>query len=602
MCGLLGIYGPSKSLFENRFAEALATLHHRGPDATGIWKDKNIILGHNRLSIIDASSAANQPFQDKEHILVYNGEIYNHLKFRNKTIKYTTHSDTETLFHFLKQKDVKEFNEIEGMFAGAFYNKLNNELILFRDSLGIKPLYVYTLKDKTIIFASEIKAILYLLNKESEIDSETLYEYLNFENWAGDKTFFADIKSLKKGEIKKFFSNNQVSSTRIQLQFEKTPSLPELPQFVYKSIEESICTHLLSDVPLGSYLSGGIDSGIVTTIAARHTKDLIAFNGYFETKDGWYDESPIARKIAQKAKVTLVTVKIMPQDFIQEFDKMVYALDEPRMGMGAFSQFIVAKEVAKHRKVILSGHGGDELFSGYVHFKSALFFEAFPKLSSIGILCKLKSKELPWVFYTLLKMLKEKKFYFSPVLFPELASQFGKELPTEFSSDTLQDITEKLQKYYESVYIPGLLSIEDKISMYHTLETRCPLWSQYLYKKMRYVLPAHKLYQGELKGLLKLFAKEILPPEVLSASKKGFPTPLRHWFRKELRGEITARLLKEESALDSLVEKNMIKDLLNSHFNFPLPFALDEKRAHKIWMLLCLESWMRQYSIRNIYT
>lgn len=615
MCGFVGVFGPSAERLKTLFPEALSRLAHRGPNAEGAYTSPEslCLLGHRRLSIVDLSDSANQPWIRQGRALVYNGEIYNHLALRQSHLPagqtYAGHSDTESLFHLLSQHSAERLlPELVGMFAGAFYDEERRQLLLFRDSLGIKPLYLLELADSTLIFASELRAILALTpDLPRRADTESLFQYLMFENWPQGRSLFSGIRLVEPGT---FILAEQAVDGRCQTCWQrfmaKTPEAAlsdglHLPAQVLETIEQSVQAHLMSDVPLGSYLSGGIDSSLVTMLASRSVSGLVGFTGYFQTKEDWYDERPLSRLVAQKANIPLVEVEITPQHFSAHFDQLISVLEEPRMGMGSFSQFVVAQEAARHRKVILAGHGGDELFAGYPLFKAFWLLQTFPSGQALGSLFRLKAKEWPWLVDALLGRLRTGQFRFAPQLYADLAWQvMGKDMEPDLSAfqkpQTDVPLT-LLNQYYLDTYLPGLLVVEDKVSMAHSLETRIPLWSQSLYQQMQTIPIGAKLYQGLLKGLLKQACRGLLPDELLNAPKRGFPTPLRHWFRDELREEVEQRLLDGNSTLYHLIARDKIAKLLREHRTMPLPFALDERRAHRIWMLLCLESWSRQFQV-----
>jgi len=628
MCGIIGAFGPSVQSLKNRYPTALKSILHRGPDSEGSWfsDDGHCFLGHQRLEILDSSPFASQPMGDDESVLAYNGEIYNHLSLRNELVSekppiFNTHSDTETLFYLLKKFPRKDaLTRLNGMFAGAYYEKGSKSLFLFRDSLGIKPLYWYAMEDGTILFSSEIKGIFALLPSGSrQIDESVLETYLTFENWPQGKSLFSGVRLLSPGEslLLRLNENEGVSQKLEIWAFPQQKSEKNLNpvqkthqpndyngwvNYVRRAVEETVKSHLLSDVPVSAYLSGGLDSGTIVALAAQNHKDFLTFTGYYDVGDSWYDERIFAQKTARYYQVQQVEVPITPDDFLQSFDELIQVLEEPRMGMGSFSQLIVAKQAAKHRRVILAGHGGDELFLGYPLFKACLALKHFPRFSSWKILASLNQKEWPWFLNLLLGVLSG-KIYLAPRLwanFPFEGLNKGKSKQgfPEFLASSLPQSLEALETYYINTYLPGLLMVEDKISMAYSLETRTPFWSPTFLNCIQNIPAEIRLSRGKLKGLFKDAVSCWLPPEVINAPKRGFPTPFRYWFRKELREDIERRLLKDGDVLDPLISKEQRAKLLKSHFHTKLPFALDEKRAHQIWMLLCLESWIRQYNIK----
>jgi asparagine synthase (glutamine-hydrolysing) len=610
MCGFLGIYGPSAPVLGQNLPAGLRTLLHRGPDAQGEYQAPNqgCVLGHVRLAIVDTSNLANQPLHRAHGVLVYNGETYNHQLLRQHNDNYTSHSDTETLLVGLMQQGAAFLNQAEGMFAGAFYDEQADTLLLFRDDLGIKPLYYTILPDSSVAFASEIKGLLTLLpSLERRCNLAALSLYMAYENYPQGTTLLEGIHLLPPGETL-LLSRQSSGSVMLQpgrLQREEAPPLPQglsrqaLIDSTRTHLEQAVTAHLMSDVPLGVYLSGGIDSSLVATLASRDVKDLAGFTGYFETKDAYYDERPLARDVAQAANIDLMEVPITPTHFMETLDPLIYTLDEPRMGMGAFSQYVVAHQAAQHRKVILAGHGGDELFGGYPLFKAFWLLEmGLLSRQSLGSLKMVKPKEWPWILDLAKESLTTGRVRFAPELYPAPLQHIQAEaLRKAFVQSKTSALLEQLNRYYVETYLPGLLMVEDKISMAHSLETRVPLWSQALIGWVSQIPLREKIPGGQLKGLLREIVQPILPQSLLSAPKRGFPTPLRLWLRNELREFTYERLVASDTLVHQIVSKKAIASLLKSHQQIPMPFPLDERRAHRIWILLCLESWFRQYQV-----
>ncbi|MEZ4273008.1 MAG: asparagine synthase (glutamine-hydrolyzing) [Myxococcota bacterium] len=610
MCGIAGTFGKNAHAASQRSVAVLQSIKHRGPDAEGSYlsSDQQFFVAHTRLAIIDPSQGGAQPMQSAAAVLAFNGELYNHAQIRKarlKSSRFESDSDTETLLRGLDVHGMKILSDLEGMYAAAYFNKVDKTLWLFRDPMAIKPLYYTVSHQQSICFASEIKALWTLdPTLERRVDPLSLNTYLHFENLAVDKTLFHNVHALKPGEILRVTYQDDTlrleSSQIVSPGTDETVSYAsddELIASVHHVIEDSVDKHLLSDRPIGVYLSGGIDSSLVATLAARRQTNLMGFTGFFpDEASPYYDERPLARLVAQKAGIeTLHEVAIRPADFAEHFDSLIHTLDEPRMGMGSFSQFMVAKVASAHRPVVLAGHGGDELFAGYpLHRAFCLLDEMMPRSDRLPILRKAHSKEWAWIAYTFLSRYWKGHLQFAPEIFS--LKQYPKFDDLPFLSRCVRHPLSQLDSYYREVYLPGLLAVEDKISMHFGMETRVPLWSQKIYRFVSRIPIARKLRGGQLKGLLKEVAKEILPREILAAPKRGFPTPIRNWLRGPLR-EFTRQRLLTSSDLHQIVPVRTIKVLLSSHQRKPLPFALDERRAHKIWMLLCLESWTRQYRV-----
>lgn len=596
MCGIFGVTGPQE-LPPQRLNEALNIISHRGPDHTGTWQDDSVFLGHQRLSILDLSPEAHQPMKLGQLSLVFNGEIYNHLELRQRLFKeypFKTHSDTETLLVGFLRMGVDFLTHLKGMFALGLYDSVAKKLVIARDDLGIKPVYFYQ-QGGRFAFSSEIKALatLFSLRSSDRIHLET---YLTFENFANPATLFKGVQLLGPGQVLTWEDGKVSINTFESCDTTFEASTENALEVGKHLIERAVKQHLLSDVPVGVFLSGGIDSSLVAAIARRHSSQIIGFTGFFRTDDDLYDERPYTKILAKKSDIPLHEVEITSKDFIENFDRLIWHLDEPKMGMGSFSQFIVAKEAAKQRKVMLGGHGGDELFGGYPMYKAAWFHQQgmWPQIKAmLGL--EISRKEVPWLLYSKFQSVRHGRFQFAPMIFTD------RHAPLEaFQAKDGSAPVPELFEYYRNVYLNGLLVVEDKVSMAHSLESRVPLWSQDLAKFAATISPEIKLKGGQLKAFLKDVAKPYLPAELLTAPKRGFPTPLRLWFRSDLKRFCEERLSGDNAFLDQLVSRQARQALLNDHLTKRLPFALDERRAHKIWMLLCLESWARQYGILEV--
>ena len=612
MCGVVGVFGGSAGNYSGAVKESIELLNHRGPDGSGLYESasSDCVLGHTRLAILELSEAGYQPMEQGRGVLSYNGEIYNHLELREQCSlsEWKGQSDSETLAVLFEEFGNTKLRSLTGMFAGAFYDGAHNSLTLFRDSLGIKPLYWTRLTPDTIAFSSEVRP-LHLLRKVASQpvnrgSKEALHSYLTYENMAEGVGFFDGIEPVLPGRtlvweadasgaprVEVFRSHRkQGSSAKVDLTVEK----------IRDEIESSVERHLLSDVPLACYMSGGLDSTTVAAVAAkRKGGDLVSYTGYFETGGEFYDEREIARIAAGANGIPLREIPIKPDDFVNRFDDVVHAIEEPRMGMGAFSQFVVAGEVAKERKVVLAGHGGDELFCGYPLHAAVRWVQNGPYTKKgISEFTRSPAKTRVWLAWTALSRMKSDSIGFAPSIFSQFKKDLSDETISAFGSSPGGSIEDQLDRYYRDTYLAGLLWVEDRISMHHSLETRLPLWSQPLCDLISGVAFSSRMKNGIPKGLWREVVSQYLPDEVINAPKRGFPTPLRVWFRRELKEFVADRLLNSECAsIEEFFSRSEIENLLRGHNRIPLPFALDERRAHRIWMLLVIESWARQFSI-----
>ncbi len=607
MCGFVGVVGAAPS--QKLMIAACDSIIHRGPDGRGLQSGRDWFLGHQRLAILDPSEAGAQPMAKNGNWIAYNGEIYNHQELRKTFVgaEFRGHSDTETLLCGLKEKGASFLRACRGMFAGAFIDDERGEALLFRDPMGIKTLCYAVGPDGGIYFASEIKALFAACpGLVRKVNQATLQSYLIFENFPQQLSLFEGVQPILPGQILRLkrttfgkWSLREEEILQVS-QSESSATFDDNPDRLLAEINASVRRHLLSDVPLASYLSGGIDSSLVTTLAARERPELLAFTGFFSTKDSFYDERAYAQLVAKTEGLESREIEISTEDFREAFDPLIYHLDEPRMGMGSFSQYIMAREVAKERKVILAGHGGDELFAGYPLFKAFWAMEEGISPTSIRELSKMRGPEVPMVADALISRIFSGKLKFAPKIFSSILKEPVGESQwlSAFEQSSEKNPLRLLNNYYLNVYLPGLLVVEDRISMAHGLETRVPFLDLELANYALQCPIDKKIRNGQLKAWLKLAARKVLPSELMDAPKRGFPTPLRLWFREELKEFCLERLVGGGDGLDSLISRKRREKLLKWHCETPLPFAFDERRAHQIWMLLSLESWTRQFKLQ----
>ena len=617
MCGIAGIIGTNSN---ERVQEMLNLLKHRGPDAMGIWKsNRELSLGHVRLSINDLTEAGNQPMfsDDGNIVLIANGEIYNYLDLRKelelKGIKFNSNSDSEVIIHAWKTWKHKCFQMFNGMFAFVLFDHENDELIIARDRMGIKPLY-YSELNNEFIFSSEIKSIVAVMKSKSEIDPIGLNQYLTYQNYFGQRSLYKGIKLLLPGhyltiqldqrkKLEPFCSFNFTKDLNID--FDQAVAKYK------KLIDSSVQRHLLSDVPVASYLSAGFDSSTVLNRASINKTPPDSFTGTF-LEGGWYDETSTASKIARYNGSVFNIVNIVPENLPKMMDHLIDTLDEPRMGIGAFSQYCVAKKVAKTHKVILTGHGGDELFSGYPVFKFVNLINKIKKnpFNLYKLISKNFFSELPHMIYFGLNLFRSQTYQqYLPVLNNPIVLQQGlkpewaKLIQRHHPEDELVELDgncnnqeDVVLNHYLQAYLNGLLVVEDKISMAHSLESRTPFLDNEILELSLSIQQSFKLHDGNLKAIVKEGGKDWLPEILYNEPKRGFPTPLNKWLRGPLRKWFVNKITGEQSGLHTLFESTWLKKTCNHYLNSYKKNIrpLDEIQTHRMWQLLSLESWLRK--------
>jgi len=616
MCGICGIVGcdNAKVIVEKMSQQLL----HRGPDHTGTWCSGDVALGHNRLSIVDLSAAGNQPMtnENKSIWLVANGEIYNSADLRKKLEVnghcFHSRSDNEVLLHLYEDEGEGFLNQLNGMVAFAIWNERHRTLLLGRDRLGIKPLYYYE-GEGWFAFASEIKALLACSSIPHRINPEGLAQYLTYENTFGSHTLYRDIQMLQPGHGLQW-QDGQKRIFRYWTPEFRSGSKTDFSECCeqYRAVlDRCVQRHLMSDVAVSSYLSSGLDSTSVAYFAAkRMDRQLSTFTGSFN-ESGWFDETEGAGAVAKSIGANHTEVRIGFEDLERHFDDLIYSLDEPRMGIGAFSQYMVARQAATNGKVILTGHGGDELFAGYPVFKLVhLLSEAakFP-LSVLTWPAHVRVTEWPHLMYFLgNRMMAQGPSLYLPMIMDKIERQKGL-LPEV--NQLMEDIDpmngackilgdemdpyRRLTLTYLLLYLPGLFVVEDKISMAHALESRVPLCDNELVELALSWPLFQKLHRNTLKAIPKSAMRGYLPDMLWQMPKRGFPTPLSKWLRGPLRTWMSERLLSPESALHSLFRPDYVRRIVQRYLEgWQRQFRpLDEIPTHRIWALLSLEAWLR---------
>ncbi len=624
MCGICGWYGLSD---KKLLGKMTAFLNHRGPDGEGFFVDKKVSLGHKRLSIIDLKTGQQPMYNDdRSMVIVFNGEIYNYKEIRTELqAKYKrpfkTKSDTEVILRAYEQYGPECVHKFNGMFAFAIWDSKKDLLFLARDRVGIKPLYYYQDKQKQkFVFASEIKSFLADKDITRTINREAIAEYLTFQNIMDDKTFFAGVKMLLPGHyilvqngevsIKQYWDASYLKSRKQNVQKYYTDFM--------SIFSASVQRHMISDVPLGSYLSGGFDSGSVTTIAAtiaatknkdKNKEKIQTFTGRFN-EGGVYDETNCSRAVANRSGAIIHEVTITPQDFLSHIEKIIYHLDEPRVGIPAISQYMVSKLVSEHVKVVLTGHAGDELFAGYPVYKVSHFKDLLRKnpLMMLKIFSFFKWSEIPrsayfmffpWfdkeVRHGLFIMFnkRQRKKILSKDFYEGLTNKDTTSVLQKFQRKDIISLTDKIQYLYLKTYLPSLLVVEDKMGMAHSVEARTPFCDNEMVDFANSIPLRFKLYNHELKRIVKQSMKPYLPAMLYDQPKKGFPTPFSLWVRKDLKRYIYSILLSERTRNRKIFNHQEVKKLLDAHCRSRKDGLKDLANAARIWSLLNIELWCR---------
>jgi asparagine synthase (glutamine-hydrolysing) len=632
MCGITGIFAFNLIGKVNKIHVTNATmvLEKRGPDFHDVYISEWVGLGHRRLSIIDTSAAGNQPLWDESqrYSIVFNGEIFNYRELRksleSKGITFQSQSDTEVLLKLFIHEKENCLNQLNGFFSFCIYDRQEQSFFLARDRYGIKPL-LYVFDEDKFIFASEMKSILEY-GIEKKLDYNSLYIYLQLNYIPAPDTIFVDVKKLMPGhymtvtrqqmEIKSYYEIPYDQS----LAAKSTVRYTDAKETLKKLTEESVQRRLVSDVPLGAFLSGGVDSSVVAALAKRHKSDLHTFSiGFRDEK--FFDETRYARQVAKKLKTEHTVFSLGNNDLYSHLHDALNYIDEPFADSSALAVFILSKETRKHATVALSGDGADELFAGYnkhaaayrvIHggWKESLvksmhpLWEALPKsrngtfsnkirqFARFSDGARLSSKDRYWQWAgfankeeTLTLLHPELRINMWLKEFVPRRKQILQHIP---DSESINDI---LYTDMKLVLANDMLTKVDLMSMANGLEVRVP-YLDYTLVDFAFSLPERfKINRGIRKRILQDAFRDILPRSLYNRPKKGFEVPLLKWFRGEMKTLITDDLLSEEfithQGVFEYTEINKLKKQLFS----PNPGDIHAR----IWGLIVFQWWWKKY-------
>jgi len=622
MCGISGFQSNIRHK-EVVVRQMMHKIRHRGPDESGVYIDKQTALGHVRLSIIDIESGQ-QPISSKDgrYVMVFNGEIYNYLELRqllfSKGIRLQTHSDSEVLLYMYILYGRECLNKLNGMFAFAVYDTQEESIFLARDHFGIKPLY-YFCHNGHFVFASEIKALLAYPEIKAELDTHSLQEYLTFQFVLKKHTLFKNIYTLEPATYMLIKNASIVEKSEYwQLQYGINEEMTEagFADELLLLLDSSLSMQVRSDVPVGAYLSGGLDSSTVAVLASKkYLGSLKTFTGAFKD-DAIFDETAYAKIVSRAIGSEYHEVFPCPDDFISVFPKLVYAMDQPGAGPGLFPQYMVSKLASEHVKVVLGGQGGDEVFGGYARYAVAYLeqclkgaiFETQEEGKHIVTLQQI-IKNLP-LLKQYVPMLKKQ---FSNGLFDSMAHRYFDMINRSpsfngiYHSDVLKerDDAQLFDKYLQifnkpdtlsyfnkmtyfdtKTLLPALLQVEDRMSMSVSVETRVPLLDRRIVELAASMPPAMKFAGGKTKYMLLQAVKNILPPEVIERKDKmGFPVPLNNWFANELNTYVCDIFNSQKTKERGLFNNEKIQQQLTKGGMFD----------RDMWGALNLELWFRTF-------
>lgn len=629
MCGIAGKinFNQKKPVQKELIRKMCSVMNHRGPDDEGIYVYKNIGLGHKRLSIIDLSSAGRQPMSNENNTvwIVFNGEIYNFQELKKNLIKkghkFKSSSDTEVIIHLYEDYKEKCLDYLRGMFAFAIWDEKNQTLFLARDRIGKKPL-VYYRDSKSLLFASEINSLLCDKTLKKEINYEAIHYFLNFRYIPFPLTAFKNIQKLPPAHYL-ICQNGEIKIHQYwKLDFTKKLNLSEKEwqSEILDRLNESIKLRLVSDVPLGIFLSGGIDSSAIVGLASQISKKVKTFSIGFDDAD--YDETAYARIIAKKFNTEHHKFIVKP-NIIEILPKLVWHYGEPFADASALATYYLAKTAKTFVTVALNGDGGDENFGGYDRYTKdqiSFLYHFLPKVLKEKVIKKIinlfnNSSLKNEIIHRCLEFIgsasnnQEKKllnqiWFKNNFLLNFLYTNEFKEEVKDYAPDLYlkeklnqinsNNIVDKLLYLDMTMYLPDDLLVKTDIaSMACSLEVRSPLLDHKFVEFTAKIPSNLKICGKKKKYIFKKAISNFIPKEILKRKKQGFNLPIRKWFRKDLKSYIQEILLDSKSINRGYFKKDKINQLLSEH--------IDKKISHTtlIWNLINLEFWHQQFIDKN---
>jgi len=623
MCGIAGFLNldgaPASPELLQRMTDAIA---HRGPDGEGHWIEGGVGLGHRRLAIIDLSPLAHQPMVSVEHrfVLTYNGEIYNYRELRAELEAagywFRSQSDVEVLLSALQHWGTNALAKLNGMFAFALWDRKDRTLLLARDRYGVKPLYVAR-QGKRFAFASEQKALLADPMFERRLDKPALLEYFTFQNLFTDRTLLEGISLLPAGHFARLDLGKAAPALEVTRYWDyhfREPSRPARPEEYREELDrlfrQAVQRQLVSDVELGSYLSGGMDSGSITAIAATHFPNLKTFTCGFDLSSASgielaFDERVKAEAMSARFRTEHYEMVLKAGDMERCLPKLAWHLEEPRVGQ-SYPNYYAAQLASRFVKVVLSGAGGDELFGGYPwrYYRAAVSDDFDHYVDQY------------YGYWQRLLDNSDLKRVFAPIA-GDVAGVNTRDIfhdvfdTHENALDRPEDYINHSLYFEAKTFLHGLFVVEDKLSMAHSLETRVPFMDNDLVdfamqcpvglklNRLQEVVRLNENEAGDKQGqyfrktndgkqILRDMMARYIPQDIVKAEKQGFSSPDASWFKGDSIDFVRDQLLGKDARLYDVLDRDAIGELVGQHLRG------EENRRLLIWSLLNVNQWMEQ--------
>lgn len=610
MCGFVGFVSKANNK-KYILKDMLDTIIHRGPDQTGEFINEDVALGFRRLSIIDVTHGAQPLFnEDKSIALVFNGEIYNYKDLREELIQrghiFKTDTDSEVLVHSYEEYKEDMVQKLRGMFAFVIFDIKNKKLFGARDHFGIKPFYYTSFlgkDEKSFLFGSEIKSFLKHPDFVKELNKDALKPYLTFQYSVLNETFFKGVFKLppahyftyenEKMEIKRYWDINFDEKENILEHY-----VNEVKHIVNQSVE----VHKNSEVPLGSFLSGGVDSSYITSVLMPQKTFSVGF------EQDKFNESNLAKDLSNMLEIENLSKIINAEECFNKLDCIQYHMDEPQANPSSIPLYFLSELASEHVTVVLSGEGADELFGGYEWYDETPVMKKYKKVPKP--LRKLVAKLVKNKPYFKGKMLMVKggsdvEDYFIGQAFVFEEDEAKDILNKEYSqSPSIKDITKPIyekvkdkddltkKQYLDlNLWLPGdILLKADKMSMAHSLELRVPFLDKEVMKVAQDIPRDYRVNDENTKYVLRKAANEVLPDEWAKREKKGFPVPIREWLKEEKYHRIVKESFESDYAREFFDTTKIVK-LLDNHYNG------NENNARKIWVIYIFLVWYKRFFI-----
>lgn len=625
MCGIVGVFDFKKqSPNPEKMQQAIGSLSKRGPDGNGLFVHNKVALGHTRLSIIDTSTTAAQPFTDQSgrYTIIFNGEFFNYQEHRKALVDngypFRSHSDTEVLLQLYMNEGPACLQKVNGFFALAIYDNQEQTLFVARDRMGVKPLLYYFTEEK-FVFASEMKAMMEL-DIPLALDAVSLQTYLHLNYIPSPFTIFKNVKKLEPGNY--FLIRNNIPEKHCYYSIKDTSAKANSPkdyesakQKLVELMDKSVQLRLISDVPLGCFLSGGIDSSVIAALAAQHTPHLSTFSIGFKDEP-LFDETRYAQLVAKKHQTNHTVFSLSNSDLFEHMNGVLEYIDEPFADSSALAVYILSKETRKQVTVALSGDGADELFAGYnKHYaaynsreksianavlkNSHLIWEALPKSRnskftnlirkiekySAGLNLNDKERYWRWAGFTEGEESRE-------MLHPEVIQKLNTSEADRRKSDILKHINTEtnsvLHTDMELVLVNDMLTKVDLMSMANSLEVRTP-FLDFNVVDFAFSLPEHfKIDKTQRKKIVKDAFRKLLPEELYTRNKQGFEVPLLNWFKSDLRSTVESLLSDAYIKEQKIFKLEAIQKLKSQLYS-----GNPQDSVARIWALVVFQTWYK---------